>query len=270
VTSGDRREFWLEHSDPLLNTILPGTYVSLILNFGDLWAAGRSLPTSALLPRACIMGPFTQPRVLRVGKSVSALGAVFPATLALGVFGVTASEIVNQVIPLEDVLDRATVEGLLLSLSELSCEKRPIALRDEIVSRTRQLAMPSPIDVAPRLMRLRGGQVSIDELAKTLGLSPRHFARRFTVATGMPPKLFARVTRFQRLVHALLSTDVERWASVPSAVGFYDQAHMINDFRAFAGSAPTVFFRPHDPSVDPATIQLRGRPSEWRRRDRLA
>jgi hypothetical protein len=38
---------------------------------------------------------------------------------------------------------------------------------------------------------------------------------------------------------------------------------MINEFRSFTGSPPTVFFRPHGIIVDPATIQVRGRPSEW-------
>jgi hypothetical protein len=38
---------------------------------------------------------------------------------------------------------------------------------------------------------------------------------------------------------------------------------MINEFRTFAGSPPTLFFQPHDRHIDPTTIQLRGRPSEW-------
>jgi len=82
-------------------------------------------------------------------------------------------------------------------------------------------------------------------------------------AGRLPPKQFARITRFQSLVHALLSTDVSGWASACSAIGFYDQAHMINEFRAFAGSSPTTFFRPHDGGIDPPAIRLRGRPSEW-------
>jgi hypothetical protein len=40
---------------------------------------------------------------------------------------------------------------------------------------------------------------------------------------------------------------------------------MINEFRAFVGSSPTVFFRPHDSRIVPAEIQVRGRPSEWLR-----
>ena len=44
------REYWLDRSDPLLNTILPGTGVSLIVNFGDMWSAGRSLASAAHMP----------------------------------------------------------------------------------------------------------------------------------------------------------------------------------------------------------------------------
>ena len=123
--------------------------------------------------------------------------------------------------------------------------------------------------VATRLITARGGRVSIDQMARSHGLSRKHFARQFSAAAGLTPKLFARITRFQSLVHALLSSDVSEWVSVAPAVGFYDQAHMINEFRAFAGSSPTLFFQPHDDMIDASTVQLRGRPSEWVRRPEL-
>ena len=41
---------WLRRSDALLNTILPGMEVSVVVNLGDPWAAGRSLPATSLLP----------------------------------------------------------------------------------------------------------------------------------------------------------------------------------------------------------------------------
>jgi AraC-like DNA-binding protein len=118
-------------------------------------------------------------------------------------------------------------------------------------------------ETAPRLVTLHAGRVSIDEMAKSHGVSRQQFARRFRATAGLRPKLFARITRFQALVNALLSTDVSDWASVAPAIGFYDQAHMINEFRAFAGSPPTAFFQPHGICVNRENIQLRGRPCEW-------
>jgi AraC-like DNA-binding protein len=247
--------------------ILPGTGVSLVVNFGDMWTAGRSLVTSAFLPRACVVGPVTQARILRVGRSVHAVGAGLQSTLTPGVFGVPASELVDRIVPLQDLWIPDDVERLFASLSRLEIRRCLSALKDELVARTGRPSSPEIVgQTAPRLIKLHAGCVSIDDMARRHGLSRQQFARRFCAAAGLPPKLFARITRFQALVHALLSTDVSQWASVSSAVGFYDQAHMINEFRAFAGSPPTVFFRPHGSDIEPAKIQLRGRPSEWLRR----
>ena len=237
----------------------------MIVNFGDMWATGRSLPTSAFVPRVCVMGPFTQARLLRVGRSVQAIGAVLPSTLTLDVFGVPASELVDRIVPLQDLWAGDDVERLIASLSGLDVRRGLSALESKLVARIGHASRRETVEEsASRLIKLHGGRMSIGDMARSHGLSRQQFARRFCAAAGMSPKLFARVTRFQSLVHVLLSTDVSRWASASVGVGFYDQAHMINEFRAFAGSPPTLFFQPHDSNVDPAKkIQLHGRPSEW-------
>jgi methylphosphotriester-DNA--protein-cysteine methyltransferase len=263
-------EYWLERSDPLLNTILPGTGVSLIVNFGDLWAAGRSLVTSEFLPCVCVIGPVTQARILHVGTFVNAVGAVVPPTLASGILGVPAADLVDRIVPLQDLWRGDDAASLLALIGELEIRPCLLALRDALVARHRERHSDRIGDTASRLIHLRAGRVSIERMARSDGLSRQVFARRFCAAAGLPPKLFARITRFQALIHVLLSTDVSRWASVPAVAGFYDQAHMINEFRAFAGSPPTVFFRPHGGTVDPAHVQLRGRPNEWLQRPEAA
>jgi AraC-like DNA-binding protein len=168
-------------------------------------------------------------------------------------------------VPLQDLWARDEAERLFASLACLDTRGCLSALKDELMARIARHSPGTVGQTAPRLITLRAGRVSIDQMARDHGLSRQQFARRFSATAGLPPKLFARIARFQSLVRFLLSTDVSRWASVAPAVGFYDQAHMINEFRAFAGSAPTVFFRPHDGHLDPARIRLRGRPSEWLR-----
>ena len=91
-------------------------------------------------------------------------------------------------------------------------------------------------------------------------ITHQHFTRRFRAATGLSPKESATITRFQALVHTMLATDVAEWASIATTAGYYDQAHMINEFRALAGSSPTAFFRPHGEDV---AVEVRGRPCEW-------
>jgi AraC-like DNA-binding protein len=264
--SGLRSEFWLHRSDPLLNTMLPGTFVSIAVNLGDRWAAGRSLPATSLLPPMAVFGPFTHPRLLRVGRHVRAMGVVVPSVLTRDLFGIAAPDLVNQVVPLDDVWPRHEAERLHDCLIDVSPAEGLAILRDELLRRLQPAArVPTLEGMAARLLTVRRGGVAIDAVAAHYGVSRQRFARRFHEATGMPPKLFARITRFQGLVYSLLSTDVSEWAGVAPDAGFYDQAHMINEFRSFTGAPPTTFFQPHDDAIEPARIQVRGRPSEWLR-----
>jgi AraC-like DNA-binding protein len=54
----------------------------------------------------------------------------------------------------------------------------------------------------------------------------------------MSPKYFARIRRFQRVFHAMEHAG-GGWVDAAAACGYYDQAHLIRDFRAFAGEPPS-------------------------------
>jgi transcriptional regulator GlxA family with amidase domain len=92
-------------------------------------------------------------------------------------------------------------------------------------------------------MRESRGAISIGELADETGWSARHLQGRFQTEIGLSPKLAARVIRFDRARRLLQSrvaagatTDL---AGVAAAAGYFDQAHLDRDFRAFAGCSPT-------------------------------
>jgi AraC-like DNA-binding protein len=43
------------------------------------------------------------------------------------------------------------------------------------------------------------------------------------------------------------------WATVAQACGYYDQAHLIRDFKEFAGEPPTAYFGRRHPMSDAFT-----------------
>ncbi|MBY0507614.1 MAG: helix-turn-helix domain-containing protein [Bryobacteraceae bacterium] len=77
----------------------------------------------------------------------------------------------------------------------------------------------------------------VEPVAASVELSRRQLERLFRAQVGLEPKRFARIARFQR---ALRSSQNEAWASVAQEHGYYDQAHLIADFREFTGTAPTA------------------------------
>lgn len=83
----------------------------------------------------------------------------------------------------------------------------------------------------------------IEALARSLGTTTRTLERRVTMATGLPPATLRRVMRFRRAFRMLEGAPRGTWAEVATRSGYADQAHLIRDFRQFAGEAPSDFFR---------------------------
>jgi len=80
---------------------------------------------------------------------------------------------------------------------------------------------------------------SVRSVGDRVGLSPRRLIDRFSARTGLPPKLFARIMRFQRVLSAM---DMKvSWADLATSHGFADQAHLVREFHAFAATTPTAF-----------------------------
>src|SRR5260370_12477272 len=169
--------------------------VALVVNFGGLWTAGRSLVTSAFLPRVWGVGPVTESRILRVGRSVHAVGAAFPSTLASDVFEVPASELVDRIVSLQDLWTSDDVERLFASPSRIDLPSCLSALKDELASRTGRPSSGEKVgQTAPRFIKLHAGLVSINGMAKHPGLSRRAVSRRFRAPSVPPPQLSARIT----------------------------------------------------------------------------
>ncbi len=86
-----------------------------------------------------------------------------------------------------------------------------------------------------------GGVGSIRAVADELGVSHKHFIEEFRREVGLTPKLFCRIRRFQDVLARITSGEVVEWADVAFACGYYDQAHFIHDFRAFAGMNASAY-----------------------------
>lgn len=96
--------------------------------------------------------------------------------------------------------------------------------------------------VAGAVAAIRGshGAVEIEPLARRLGVTTRTLQRRFARAVGITPKQLARIVRFQR-VFAAWRDDPASLSRVALECGYFDQSHLVRDFRDFAGAPPAGF-----------------------------
>jgi AraC-like DNA-binding protein len=86
-------------------------------------------------------------------------------------------------------------------------------------------------------------QVSLGKLNDSLGYSQKHFINLFKSKVGVTPKAYLRIMRFQKAITEIEQIQKVDWSAIAQDCGFYDQAHLINDFRAFSGFTPEEYVR---------------------------
>jgi AraC-like DNA-binding protein len=84
---------------------------------------------------------------------------------------------------------------------------------------------------------------TVDDLAARTGLSKRSVQRLFREYVGVPPKWVIRRYRLHELIERLEAGDPLNWPDLALELGYFDQAHLINDFRAITGYSPADYQR---------------------------
>jgi AraC-like DNA-binding protein/ketosteroid isomerase-like protein len=152
-------------------------------------------------------------------------------------------ELTDAAVSVDDISGRLFRE--LQELEELRPPLKRFAALDRIVLALGKRAGGDDglLSAAVTELEAAGGSIgvggSVGVVADHAGLSARQFERRFRQAVGISPKLFSRMQRFQRVFPALESANVG-WADAAVRCGYYDQAHLIRDFREFAGKPPAA------------------------------
>jgi AraC-like DNA-binding protein len=157
-------------------------------------------------------------------------------------FGVPAGELTSDVVDLAD-LPTSWARTLPDRLAGLPDWRSRFALLDTELARTlRPVTLVSEVQWAWRRMAAGHGSALVAELAGEIGWSRRHFTARFGREVGLAPKQVGRLMRFER-AGALLRGGRSSLADVAFAAGYYDQAHLTNDWRALAGCTPSEWVR---------------------------
>jgi AraC family transcriptional regulator len=86
--------------------------------------------------------------------------------------------------------------------------------------------------------------VSLDQLARDVGLSRYHLSRAFKSATGVSPHRYLTQRRVERAKMLIADTGTPL-ADIALAVGFSSQSHMSDSFRRLTGISPLAYKRRH-------------------------
>ena len=161
-------------------------------------------------------------------------------TGARRLFGIPMSEITQQIVALRDLLPAGC-----LALNERLSAARDWATRLDLVEEFLVRRMlearldTRSVDWAVSRIESCGGMLNVGSLARELGYSHKHLISLFRDQVGIPPKLLARLVRFERVRRAASADRGIGWAELALRHGFCDQAHLAREVKQLTGLTPT-------------------------------
>jgi AraC-like DNA-binding protein len=240
--------FWTRVDDasapdaPTIHRVLPDGCVDIVIRFD---ATGLVDGAARLeIGEAIGVGTMTRPLVITGGMPNFYVGVRFRPGHALSALGVPASELTDDRIGYESLA--ATSDADLSSLSGLVSNEDRLGAFIALVRRRLLGAASVPLSVRAAVHRISGanGNLRVATLAEDIGITRQQLARQFATHVGIAPKTFARVMRARA---ALARADAARaayprgvdWSAIACDLGYYDQPHFIDDFKALTGMTPS-------------------------------
>jgi AraC-like DNA-binding protein len=227
--------------------MLPGSAVLRFQLFGD-WQAGFRKGALRPAPPAMLIGYTTWPVEVATEQSFRVIGVGLPPQGWRRLIDRPADAYADQMVDLREIMGPSVDEVMVQLQPDASDEALLAVIEAFLRKRLETLGIEeSPfIDQLERILAT-GEPLRVDRIADQLGLSERQLERSVARAFGCTPKLLIRKHRFLRAVAALTKSPAHAWLEA-AGTDFYDQSHLIREFRRFADATPTEYLnrlRPH-------------------------
>lgn len=153
-----------------------------------------------------------------------------------------ASALANQVIPARRIFGPA-IEKLKRAVSAARNDGAKRAACNAFF-RALVPATDTTADLAAKLVRqiLHDPDIrTVNDLSARSGISKRSLQRIFREYVGISPKWVIRRYRLHELVERIHAGERPDWAQLALDLGYFDQAHLINDFHSTVGFSPRAY-----------------------------
>jgi AraC-like DNA-binding protein len=223
----------------------PGAEVVVVLTFGPHWRIGDATRPERPPERlSSFTGGLRMTSVLTEHDGLShgmQVSLTPPGAYAL--FGLPMHELADSTVPLTCLLG-TEADRLVERLATMHAWPERFAALERALTGRLDRGAPTPGVVwAWRRLVAAEGRVPVRELQAELGWSAKRLVRRCREEIGLTPKAVSRLLRFERAARLLERADRPALAAVAVDCGYYDQAHLTNEFRRIAGVTPSLYSR---------------------------
>ncbi|EGD42963.1 PE-PGRS family protein [Nocardioidaceae bacterium Broad-1] len=225
---------------------MPSTEVTFVLSVDDplvtSWGSGGEPVTAWSL----VSGLHTRPATIhhRGYQRGVQLGLTTAGVRAL--FGMPAAAWRGELLALDEVAAPGGVRHLPEQLAEADPRQWERLVVAGLVGALARHGEPGPRAEVGRALALLTGGAGVQEVADDVGYSRRRISDLVRAETGVAPKQFQRLARFDRSRGLVGRMPLAQAASI---CGYADQAHLTREWQEFAGCTPTTWLHEEFPFV---------------------
>jgi len=229
--------------------ILPDGCTEMVFHLGDAFQQHSQNGTIDRQPLAMMVGQMKHHLLIQPTGKVSVLGVRFWPGGAYPFLRIPQHEIAERLVALDAVLGSFGPTLHARIADGTSSSERIRMVEQVLLARLSEFHKPDDrLSKAIQLIYQAGGCLPMDSLGKTLGVNARALDRTFNTRVRIPPKTLCRIVRFQRVFKLLEDRDAGlSWPQIALECGYYDQSHLIKEFKAFAGKEPTGYLAEQNP-----------------------
>src|SRR5262245_4903237 len=204
--------------------------------YASIWCEIRpQRPVGWFLP-----GPFPGPSRRRFRSSLLLAGVRLRPGVPRLLTGAPVDRLVGRRIRLTDA---PWARGLVAARSNIEPDVHLKSLERFLMERLVGASVHPVVTAALDAIRRTNGRSSIALVADMCQVSQRHLTRLMRTWTGLAPKSFARIVRFQAALTGLADAPSTPLASVAAENGYFDQAHLSGEVARLAAASPASMVR---------------------------
>jgi AraC-like DNA-binding protein len=191
-------------------------------------------------PPIVIIGPqYTRVNIM-VTKKLEAIRVDFKPGGLYRLLDIPMSELFDQGIAADVLVGNAATELNEKLLNAADIKESVQHIERFLLSKISFGQRLLPFELAIEMLVRSDGSLPIEKVADLACMSVRQFERVCQQRIGMSPKSFARIVRFSKAYRLRENHPDLSWISIAHGAGYFDQMHMIRDFKQFAGTTPSV------------------------------
>lgn len=191
-------------------------------------------------PRSVLVGPQLNRVRIDVDHDHKAIRVGFHPGGLHRLLGVSLSEMIDGSFDAEDVFGAAMKEVNNRLQEADGFDAMKDVVEQFLLQKVKSIKQSVPFDKAMLALLNNDGIVPIEKIASLACLSVRQFERVSKERIGLPPKLFARIIRFSKAYRLRENHPAISWTKIAYECNYFDQMHLIRDFKQFAGVAPGI------------------------------